>query len=273
MSLNIQGKLFYNLTWVIGILVGYCFAFGYLLIRNYVIGFDKELYFVEIVIIPFLLGIGFMLGTYAFLFILFLNGFISHKEIIKLLVNSKIPEQWEKEEIIKNTEKKIGKEIIITRLFGWLLIIYSSISGFLMLKMGAELDILFLFTFKYLLIPIFIICTITSLKFKHIFISCLDNKIFCYLKSSFIFSIIVTLLSMGYVSYFNTIIQPQEDIYYSGIVEKKLTTRKGKYLIKINGSEKEFLISEEEYNKIKLGQLYKIKMKKGGLGIVYKINP
>jgi|WetSurMetagenome_2_1015567.scaffolds.fasta_scaffold96983_2 hypothetical protein len=154
--------------------------------------------------------------------------------------------------------------------------VYIGISAFFLIGIETEFNAPFFFTFKYLALPIFIIVGAISIKYPYIFCYKSDGVLFCSIAILFIMPMVIIIGSMGYVSFFNVILPPQETVYYKGIIKEKFisgASRKSYVIaLDIDDDERRFSVSEEEYNKLKLGQFYKIKMKKGGLGIVYKIN-
>lgn len=173
-------------------------------------------------------------------------------------------------------DNRTDKEKNLEKVIGNIFFLYIGIpSLFFIVTIETEFNASFFFAFKYLSLPISVIIIFLGAKYQHIIFYESNGRLFRSMMA-FLAIPIAILMSVGYVSFFNAIIPPQETVCYKGIIKEKFisgASRKSYVIaLDIDDDERKFSVSEEEYNKIKLGQFYKIKMKKGGLGIVYKTN-
>lgn len=159
---------------------------------------------------------------------------------------------------------------------GAIFVLYGIISLQIRFRYDTEFNAPYLFVFKYLTLPWLIVVAILFIKFKVKFIEIIGTKPRTY----FIVVIMVaylTFFSVGYVLFLNTIIPPQTDILYSGKIKDKIISgsRSVSYVIELDtlndeGEPIKLTMSEYEYNELSVGNYYERKLKKGGLGIIYK---
>lgn len=155
----------------------------------------------------------------------------------------------------------------------YLFLVYMIISMFFVINITAreEVNGTIFFILKYLFLPSIVIYTIFVLTNKKQTLYCKRKKVDCI---SFIVFFLIS--SMGYVSFFNTILPIQLNIENNKVIKKEYFSGYRGIIYAVNldieGKEKRFHISEEDFVKIKVGQPYPAKIKKGGLGIVYIAN-
>jgi|WetSurMetagenome_2_1015567.scaffolds.fasta_scaffold40048_4 hypothetical protein len=168
-------------------------------------------------------------------------------------------------------EKRIEKFFLFSSLF-------YIISSVILLKVYGCYDAIET-TFFFLILPIFIIFVVFSRKYEFLFYYEGCKSYICRMFVIIVYSISFSVLSGGYVSFFNTVLPPQRTFYYSGRVVDKIIENRARYrrpdqkdyIIVLNiedRGEKKFSVSYSEFYKIKKEQFYSVKMREGGLGIV-----
>ena len=127
-----------------------------------------------------------------------------------------------------------------------------------------QLGSAFYLSFKFTLIPFFIIftfyCSMKKIELKR------------RLKQIFTFSIVYTLCSICPILLINMYIGKSEDYVVSGtIIEKKPGTNlKASLKIKTVTGKISFRLPKDQWKKFTLGEQLSIKVKKGSLGLLYK---
>lgn len=146
------------------------------------------------------------------------------------------------------------------------------------LSITTEFNQPFILGFKYLSLPMFILSAFIVFKWPHAFIRRGGPlKTWKLALFSLLFGGLLTLFSGPYLSLANAVMPPQEKVIVQGRVTGKFKT--GKYqrsrVVTLDtendfGRPYKFYVSHNYFDRVRIGDIYKTTVNKGGLGFVYR---
>ncbi len=156
-----------------------------------------------------------------------------------------------------------------------MLILYMVIGAAFIVMYDCAFNSEFIFAFKKLSIPIFIISQ--ALFYIDYYQSKQKYPTIKYIAISLAFYLVVLLCSGGYVAGYNAMVGKQQHLDVSGVIKNKFTTS-GKYesyYIETFANELntniELSVTKNEFDNLMVGDEYRTSLTKGSLGIYYKI--
>ncbi len=157
--------------------------------------------------------------------------------------------------------------------YGWkdfLSLIYMVVPFLTTMWIQDEVNKPFIISFKYLSLPVIVLTYIYFNKFTEDW----DSKDWLVQKTKpFVVALPIIYLSFGWVNIFNAFIPPQQKFIVSGHVVKKVNSRTTRTVTIINkkGDRIRVRVTRDEFRNTSVGEDFVKEMKKGSLGLLFKV--